>query len=236
MDQLDKIYETSKYLLPWSTFLIGFLGSLHCAGMCGGLVMACGNKPTHNALYQVGRLTSYSLLAIISGFAGRFLTVGDVSPTFSLLVALSLGAFLIFLGVKLILKNNSSIKPPKFFTSLSFRLFSKVLPKKNGKNNPMSSYLIGSFSILLPCGFLYGVILALATYRSPLLSLICIITFWIGTLPIMALAPGLIKKLLRPIYLKMPMITSSFLIVIGLMTIANRALALYQTTQGHSCH
>lgn len=236
MDQLDSIYETSKYLLPWTTFLIGLLGSLHCVGMCGGLVMSCTPKASNNATYQVGRLTSYSVLAVAAGSIGNYFVFSKTNPIASVIPAVIIGVFLVFLGLKLLIKNQSKFQMPQFFSKIRMKMWSRALPKKGEEVGLQTSYLIGFLSIFLPCGFLYGVILALATFSSPALSFICIFTFWLGTLPVMSVAPDLIKRILRPIYQRMPLVTSSFLIVVGLITIANRVAMAYQEVGGHSCH
>lgn len=234
MGQLDNIYESSKYLLPWTTFTIGLLGSLHCAGMCGGLVLSCSPKIKNNVTYQFGRLTSYSFLAMAAGSIGNYFAFSKSNPIASIVPAMAIGIFLIYLGIKLILKNKPGVNLPRFFTKLRGMMWKKALPRKGESVGIQTSYLIGFMSIFLPCGFLYGVILALATFNSPLLSLVSITTFWIGTLPVMSFAPGLIKRVLRPIYLRMPFVTSSFLILIGFLTIANRVAMAYQEV--HSCH
>ena len=96
-------------------------------------------------------------------------------------------------------------------------------------------FVIEPVSIFLPCGFLYGVVIALATFSNPMIALISIITFWIGTLPAMSVAPDLIKRILKPLYQRMPLVTSSFLIIIGFLTIINRVSMAYQEVH-NSCH
>ena len=234
MDQLDNIYTSSKYLLPWSVFLIAFLGSLHCVGMCGGLVLSCAPKLKNNILYQLGRLISYSILAVLAGSLGNYFSFSQTNPWASIIPSVFIGFFLVYTGVKLILKKKGMSFNISFLSRLRNRAWAKILPKVHSEVSYISSFLVGLFSILLPCGFLYGVILALATFNSPLLSLISIFCFWLGTLPAMSIAPGLIKSFLRPLYMRMPLITSSFLIIIGFLTIANRVALAYKEV--NSCH
>ena len=65
----------------FAVFLIGLLGGVHCAGMCGGIVSALslqispqprGQQPRQNAwpihlAYNTGRITSYVLAGALMG-------------------------------------------------------------------------------------------------------------------------------------------------------------------------
>ena len=62
----------------WSAFLMGFLGSFHCIGMCGPLVLAL---PGHGVLYKVtynlGRTITYTAMGALIGLVGEgFAMVG----------------------------------------------------------------------------------------------------------------------------------------------------------------
>lgn len=234
MDQLDSLYTTSKFLLPWAVFVIGLLGSLHCVGMCGGLVMSCAPTPKNNMFYQLGRLLSYSLLALLAGSITNYFSFGKNYPIASTIPGVFLGGILVYTGAKLIFARAGLISGPQFFSKFRIKLSKKVFPSSGDIITNRTSFFVGTFSILLPCGFLYGVILALAAFNSPILALISIFCFWVGTLPAMAFAPDVIKRILKPLYLKMPLVSSSFLIFIGLITIANRVAMAYQEVK--HCH
>src|ERR1035441_277600 len=68
----------------WTAFLLGLVGSLHCAGMCGPLALAlpaAGNTTAGYLLgrvaYNTGRIITYCLLGIVFGLAGwTFLLAG----------------------------------------------------------------------------------------------------------------------------------------------------------------
>ncbi|HXH71420.1 MAG TPA: sulfite exporter TauE/SafE family protein, partial [Mariprofundaceae bacterium] len=56
-------------------FSIGLLGSLHCIGMCGGLVgaLALGRPAIWWSglfIYQLGRVTTYALFGLLVGLVG----------------------------------------------------------------------------------------------------------------------------------------------------------------------
>ena len=58
-------------------FLLGLLGSGHCLGMCGPLVLAFparqGTRGAHVA-YNVGRVTTYTILGALLGSLGAGLS------------------------------------------------------------------------------------------------------------------------------------------------------------------
>lgn len=233
LDQLNKLYETSVFLLPWGTFLIGLLGSLHCLGMCGGLVLSCAPEAKNNIAYQLGRLSSYSVLALLIGYVGSFFKFSKSDPVLTVIPALIIGSTLIWIGLRGFIKNRVSFHTPSKFSNFTHGIWSKIMPKPGQAVSTKTSYSIGAFSIFLPCGLLYGVIAALGAFESPLLALACVITFWCGTLPLMAGAPDIIKRFLRPLQQKLPLLSSAFLILIGLGTIGHRVYLSYQVT---SCH
>lgn len=234
MDQLGEIYKESVWMLPMATFFIGFMGSAHCVGMCGGLVLACTPKPANNVSYQLGRLASYSVLAVIAGAFGSLLSFDTKDPYLNLIPAILMGGVFIWIGLKSFF--GKKIFQNSKMNSKIMQLWQKVLPKNPKEVSLKSSFVVGSFSILLPCGFLYGVLFALGAFQSPGIAFVCILAFWVGTLPVMGLAPTLIKKVLQPLQKKMPLLTSGFLIVIGVATIAHRVYMTFQMSGCADCH
>jgi len=68
----------------WTAIILGLGGSFHCAGMCGPLIMAVpakGNRVkfiVKKSLYNLGRITTYSLLGVIVGFLGEGLDLAGL--------------------------------------------------------------------------------------------------------------------------------------------------------------
>ena len=59
-------------------FALGLLGSLHCAAMCGPLLLAlpvavggAGRFIAGRVIYQLGRVLTYALLGILAGVLGK---------------------------------------------------------------------------------------------------------------------------------------------------------------------
>jgi sulfite exporter TauE/SafE len=229
--QLTDIYNSDLYLLPWITFLVGLAGSVHCIGMCGGLASGCTTQKNGNLFYQLGRLISYSLLGLFSGLVGSFLLFKGDSFLTTLLPAISIGLIMVFWGLKPWLPT-LKLSLPAPLRKVHSRLWIKYLgPKYRG--NAWSTFMVGSLSIFLPCGLLYGVVLALASFHHPLMGMISMLTFGLGTLPAMSFAPEIIKKIISPLKTKMPFMFSFLLIGFGVGTIGFRIYTYMETGQCH---
>ncbi len=88
-------------MILWTALLLGLVGSLHCAGMCGPLALAL---PTGSSApgfvagrlaYNLGRIATYCLLGLIFGLVGRTLLLAGVQRWVSigLGIALLIGLF-----------------------------------------------------------------------------------------------------------------------------------------------
>ena len=230
MAQLDDLYLTSTYLIPWVCFLIALGGSAHCIGMCGGLAMAVSNDKQSKVNYQLGRLISYTALGFLFGFMGSTVKELFQSTTVTLISTTFIGLILIWWGVRLLLTNQLKIHSPNFLGQFGKFLMGKTL----GFTSPgLKSVLVGLISIFLPCGFLYGVAIIIASFQSPILGAASMFGFWAGTVPALLFAPSIIHKILTPLKNKAPTISSLALISLGLITISFR---YYQFYSMGSCH
>ena len=67
-----------------AVFVASLVGSVHCAGMCGGIVTLCvsgapvrrGGVWAPQLLYNFGRLVTYAALGAVSGAAGAAVDLG----------------------------------------------------------------------------------------------------------------------------------------------------------------
>ena len=93
-------------------FVMGLLGSFHCLGMCGPIAMALpmGHRSNSSrlwggAVYNLGRVFTYSFLGLILGLAGDFLISSEIQNTVSV-------AFGVLIGIYLLLpsKTKASLK------------------------------------------------------------------------------------------------------------------------------
>jgi sulfite exporter TauE/SafE len=205
--------------MPWVSFVAGIGGSLHCVGMCGGLVTATCQKPNEVMRYQLGRLLGYLTLGFFAGFLGKFFTIQANNPKLTLIPGLILGGLFLFWGIQNFRGKKAELPIPSFFSRVYSKLWVKLV-----KNNDSSakSFLIGLLSIFLPCGLLYGVVLGVAAFENSIYAIFSMFFFWLGTVPSMVFAPAILQKILRPLKNKLPKTYAIGLITLGLLTIGYR--------------
>ncbi len=223
---------SSLIALPWIAFLAGLGGSVHCVGMCGGLVSATSKTRKEIWLYQVGRLLGYSFLGLFGGTLGHIFSQYFNSQVTSLLPAIALGGLFIIWGLKTFRGEAKKIKP-NLFSKMRQSIWSKIIPTLPG---PGKSFGVGLFSILLPCGFLYSMIIVVTSFHDPIKALIATFFFWVGTLPALTIAPDILVKYLKKFLNSSPKVLGSSFMIIGIVTIAYRISMTYHLHHGGSCH
>ena len=226
--------------LPWVSLLAGIGGSLHCVGMCGGLVTATCQKPNDVARYQLGRLLGYLILGFFAGVLGKIFTIQESNPKMTLIPGLVLGSLFLFWGIQNYRGKKAEIPMPKWFNKFYTKLWFLFVYKNE---NASKAFFTGIISLFLPCGLLYGVVLGVATFEHSFHALLTMFFFWLGTVPSMVLAPSIIQKFLKPIKLKLPKTYAISLILIGLLTISFRVVRFQEVNAGltppkgvHQCH
>ncbi|MEX0323470.1 MAG: sulfite exporter TauE/SafE family protein [Puniceicoccaceae bacterium] len=178
--------DTSTITGAGPAFLAGMVTSLHCAGMCGPLACYLAPKPgsgssftTVAALYQAGRLISYTLIGAIAGGLGMVALgwVDIYQHSMSRFLPWVLVLFFLFVALRV---DKVLPKPAivgKWFARMQGRI--QKMPR------PVAGLLTGVLTPLLPCAPLYAVFgLALMT-QSPLRGAEFLLLFGLGTLPLL---------------------------------------------------
>lgn len=163
-----------------TAFLLGFLGSWHCAAMCGGFAMAPRPLP-----YQAGRLLSYVAVGALLGWAGATATEWIGSK----LVLGIAGALLLLMSWARVGSVETPVAAQNGFSLRSF-LWLALGPWLR-KPGAQSRFLLGTLTGTFPCGLLYAGWLQAAGTSSPLLGATSMAAFWLGTLPGLLL-PGVL--------------------------------------------
>jgi sulfite exporter TauE/SafE len=133
-------------------FLLGLLGSFHCVGMCGPIVLALPVNKTimrSRLLYNSGRLATYSMLGLIFGLFGSKLEIFGLQQ----IVSLALGCMIIVSTViprTYRYKITSAVGINKMIPALKLPL-SRLFKQ----HSILSMLSIGILNGLLPCGFVY---------------------------------------------------------------------------------
>lgn len=168
----------------WSGLLIGFLGSLHCVGMCGPIALALPgrNRLSHKIIfnrlqYHGGRVLGYALLGALVGILGQGALLLEMQQYFSIFTGVLLILLSFHLGVNSL---------PKFALQLLNSLKRKLGALFRQKSGPVYFH-IGLLNSFLPCGLTY---IALATAMSQMAyldSVLFMAAFGMGTFPAMML-------------------------------------------------
>ncbi len=208
-----------------SVLIASLLGSPHCALMCGGFagVSAQSSRPRMTqSCYHIGRLVTYSTLGILAGFLGSSLNATADKFGISNFAAVICGASLIasallnLFGKRV---SHTGFIPFKIFNHLNSRVVKTV------SKGPLIMFLMGIFSTLLPCGWLYTYLSLAAATGSADQGLLLMCFFWLGTLP-MLLSIGELSKLLSDrIKKRVPVIVSILILIAGFITIRQHFLA-----------
>lgn len=174
----------------WLIFLIGILASFHCVGMCGGLVItytarchANGqNKKINSSLphlqYNLGRMISYTIIGAILGGFGLFF---GINPTFTGIITLMAGVFMVLMGLSL-LTNFKWLEKIKLRTP-SF--IARFLYGWRHTKKPKGPFIIGLLNGFMPCGPLQAVQLYALASGSIARGALSMGIYALGTVPLM---------------------------------------------------
>lgn len=174
-----------------SAFMIGFLGSTHCVGMCGGITAALdfalpmdastSRKWFYRVLYSLGRLLSYTIAGMLVGTlgAGTYATLGDISSQWMRIVA---GVFMILLGISLTGWLNL-LKPIESAGARVWKLLSPLQKRLFPINHPGKALAMGALWGWLPCGLVYSTLVWSLASAAPLQGGLVMLAFGAGTLP-----------------------------------------------------
>jgi len=176
-------------------FLIGLFSSVHCLAMCGGLCgVFCRNNPSFSTILIInsGRIITYTLLGII--FAGFIQGLALSLPVtqFGFWVRSLLGLVIVFLGLRILL-NKSSLHT-FFENNFLWKKAKATLHRVSALNSWAAHLSKGLIWGLIPCGLLYGVLIAAATTQNVFNGGIFMFAFGLGTLPSMFIAAGIINS------------------------------------------
>lgn len=194
-------------------FLVGLLTSVHCIAMCGGLNLAqsMGGEDRHplrgSLLYNLGRLTSYTLIGGILGLVGE---KASISLSVRGIIGLLAGVLMLIMGVCML----GGIS----FPSLHLPRF---LQRGLASLRRHGSFAIGLANGLMPCGPLQSMQLYAIASGSFLTGALSMFFFCLGTIPLVLLfgtAAGALKASWRRWMLQ---IGSALLVLMGLFTLQN---------------
>ena len=201
-------------------FAFGFVGSLHCIGMCGPIVLALpvGNHrwatfAVGRFLYNLGRVVTYTIMGGIVGLLGA----GILLPLFQQDLSIIAGIFII-LSVVLRRLIKLSWPVPSFLSGTLQRLQAKIAALLQ-KQSVAALFLLGVLNGLLPCGFVYVAMTAAAVSAHVLSGMLFMAGFGFGTIPAMvglSISPRILSADFRGKIAKM---LPAFTLLVGILLV-----------------
>jgi hypothetical protein len=184
-----------------SALMAGFVGSLHCIGMCGGFAVACGARARDTFLWHTGRTTTY---AILGGLAGAF---GSLIPGPGWVVAAISGALIAWFAAGL-----AGLVPEPHISIPGVKHLATNLATRT---NMAARFGFGMANGLLPCGLVYASLAIPVSAGDPVVGALSMTAFGIGTMPALtAVALGLRKIAMRDMRLRRALAAGVFLAAI----------------------
>ncbi len=220
------------------------LGSLHCLGMCGGLVAVAsdgvtgrGPRSLTQLLYHAGRLVAYGALGVSAALLGSALDLAGTQAGFARGAAVVSGSVMVLWGLAAMLSALGIRRPSLRMSRL---LPARALDWMSGLHSRppyLRAVLLGSASAFLPCGWLYAFVLAAAGTGNAWHGLAIMAAFWAGNLPALLGFGWALGGVLQQLRRHLPLLSAAMIFCVGWLTLSSRlnlpAFALSAVTQPH---
>ncbi|PIF05106.1 MAG: hypothetical protein CSA36_08470 [Draconibacterium sp.] len=209
-----------------SAFLLGLMGSVHCAGMCGPIALALplhGNslsgKIFGGTLYNLGRTITYGIMGVLFGLLGKGISFLGFQQKISVIMGVLMILSILFPAL---FKNQYSMG--KSWIAVVGKL-KRSIGSLFTVRSFQSLFFIGLLNGLLPCGLVYMAIAGAIATGNPVSGMLYMILFGLGTIPMLlgiALAGNMMSATFRK---KINRLIPMLVVVVGILFIL-RGLSL----------
>lgn len=175
------------------TMAIGFFSTVHCVGMCGGIVSAFNfslpaspknqweQRLLYNLAYHTGRIGSYTLIGALLAFMGQA-AITRTSPQWGYPILQALSA-LIMMAMGLYL--GGWFPQLAKIETMGLPLWQRLQPLRRWLlpvRSPFQAFGMGIVWGWLPCGLVYSMLLGSALQGSVVAGTLYMLGFGLGTL------------------------------------------------------
>ena len=196
---------------------MGIVGSLHCVGMCGPIIMSIPWSNTQKALqislYHVGRAATYAIMGALVGGVGQLFLPKDLGVWPALISGSVLVLVFLAQSFPTVLQNN---RFPASSIARFFRSFLKM-------DSVFSRFFMGMVNGILPCGMVYSALAVAILYHNALYSGLFMFLFGIGTSPLLVLLSRIKMYLSKYPFFKREKTIRFALLILGLLIILRGA-------------
>ncbi|MEX2515640.1 MAG: sulfite exporter TauE/SafE family protein [Gammaproteobacteria bacterium] len=179
-------------------FTLGLFSTLHCWGMCGGIITALSlnlSQPVrarkslllaYTTAFNLGRIVSYALAGLLGGLLGSLVVITTVAGGLFILQLLA-GVVLVFAGLRLAGWSQGLALLERMGQGVWRKLqpFGRSLLPVNTLPRALAFGMIWGF---LPCGLVYSALLLAVATGDAIAGGSLMLGFGLGTLPGMVAA------------------------------------------------
>jgi len=217
-------------ILMFTSGLLGGFG--HCLGMCGPVVASYSiiirsKSIVPYILYNVGRISTYTLLGGIIGITGSFIgIVGHIHGLQRFIMILT-GVLIILMGLGLAgwLPFIRNFKESEFLLS---QFMQRIKNFSKGNLTTGSFYPVGIFLGFIPCGLVYTALITTARagmetenhFLGFIEGILLMFLFGLGTMPSLLLFGKLINIIGIKLREKLYRLSALVMIIMGIFFIA----------------
>ncbi|HIF51076.1 MAG TPA: sulfite exporter TauE/SafE family protein [Thiotrichaceae bacterium] len=219
-------------------FNLGLFSTLHCVGMCGGILSSMMlASPDHinkksvfnkSLVYNIGRICSYSIAGILAGLLGT--QIIDLTQDTNAHLILQSIAAIVLLGLALELLG---VFPFKRWTESIGKNIWKLIQPFGKRFYPADSFrkifFLGMLWGWLPCGLVYSTLILSLSTGAAFEGMLTMLFFGLGTLPGLLTAGYLAEHLKRMKSNKQLKIATAILLI--LIAISLPVSTIYFTQQ-----
>jgi len=217
----------SLWALLGAVFLTSLLGSIHCVGMCGPLVVSAatplgasrGGVVGAQILYHGGRLATLALLGALAGALGSGVSDFGQLLGFQRAAAILTGlALLVWGGVLLWRGGKASFHlslPGAAAVGRAFQVVGSWPPARR-------ALLLGVLTPLLPCGWLYLFVIPAAGSGGALSGALVLLVFGLGSVPALLGVALAFRETFGRFRERLQKVTAVLLILTGALLLAQR--------------
>lgn len=201
-------------------FILGFLGSLHCIGMCGPIAMLLPLSKTNTTkkhlqilLYHFGRIMSYSILGALFGVIGKGLFLSGLQQYLSIVIGIIMIVLILFPKISHTITTTAS-PLTKLLNSLKRQLGLYLK-----KESLYAIFMIGFFNGFLPCGMVYIALVGAVALNDVYSSVLYMTLYGLGTIPLLSILLYVKDAFSSTFRLRLQKAIPFFVIVVGVLFI-----------------
>lgn len=165
--------------------VLGLAGSLHCAGMCGPILLAVNRSAsgrdaiTRMLVYHAARIFIYGVLGAVAGATGRVAASAGLGRT----IAIASGTLLVLGSIGVVA---ARWPRPLSLALSSVALRTSTFAAALTRQQPLAGHaVLGIANGLLPCGLLYAALATSLALGTVARSVAFMAGFGFGTVPVL---------------------------------------------------